>query len=217
MRRPTIALFLALGLSACQPAVPAVNVPPPLVITVVVTAAPGAPAATTPGTQASTAGTPTPVPTGAGAGYPAPFQNSVFAVYEDFERGFMIYLGDRKVVWVFARPAQAPGQNYGIWLGFPDTFKDGEPETDPAIVPPPNFQQPKRGFGKVWRNNPAVRDLLGWGLDYERPYTARVVDFSIGQFDGQGHYAPASFIHTVTTANGALIHIDEAAGVWARP
>ena len=211
---------LALTLAACQTTPPQpVDVPPPVIITVVVTAAGSAPAAATasPGKPATQTGLATQPP------YPVPFQNTVDAVYQDFERGFMIYLGDRKVIWVFARSvpdvAGTPvaTQKFGVWLGFPDKFKDGDPETDPAIVPPANFQQPKRGFGKIWRENAGVRDALGWGLDFERPYSASVTDYSIGVFGAGGAYVPKSFIHIVTTANGAVVHVDEAAQTWARP
>lgn len=218
--RNAIALLTALALAACQTTLPqAVEVPPPVIITVVVTAAGSAPAAATasPGKPAPQTAPATQPP------YPLPFQNTVNAVYQDFERGFMIYLGDRKVIWVFARSVPddagtpAATLNFGAWLGFQDKFKDGDPETDPAILPPANFQQPKRGFGKIWRENAGVRDALGWGLDYERPYSASVTDYSIGVFDASGAYVPKSFIHTVTTANGAVVHVDEAAQIWARP
>ncbi len=196
-------LFLA-GCTAAS-ALP-VEVPPPLVITVVVTPAGGSPAATP-----DPAGTTSPGP---GSSYPPPFQNTITAVYQDFERGFMIYLSDRKAIWVFVRSA-GPSVNYGQWIPYADTFQDGELETDPTLVPPPSFQQPKRGFGKVWRENPVLRELVGWGLDYERAYTTTVIDYSIGAFDANGIYTPQSFIHTVGALDSSLIHIDEATRLWS--
>jgi hypothetical protein len=43
------------------------------------------------------------------------------------------------------------------------------PETDPAFDPPAGsgFYQPKRGFGRVWREQPGVRERLGWATDPE--------------------------------------------------
>ena len=119
----------------------------------------------------------------------------------------MIYLPDRKAVWVFYYPysreaTQTPA--LGAWLAFADTFVDGEPETDPGIAPPPNLQQPKRGFGKVWRDNPNVRDAV-------------VTDYAIGAFDANGQFAPQTFFHTLTGPNGKLIHVDEAAATWTMP
>jgi hypothetical protein len=63
-------------------------------------------------------------------------------------------------------------QNYGEVGIFADTFVDGDPESDPSIVPPAGLQQPVRGFGKVWRNNSAVRSRLGWALESEQGYDA---------------------------------------------
>jgi hypothetical protein len=221
MRLRFLLLLTTLTLTACVAAPQGVDVPPPLVITVVVTQSGSNPPPTE--SQAATPESSTPSPTAATAQYPAPFQNQVDAVYQDFERGFMIYLADRQAIWVFGKSIPDPGgtpvatQSVGVWLAFADNFKDGDPETDPAFEPPVNYQQPKRGFGKVWRENANVRDLLGWGLDYERPYTASVTDYSIGTFDSNGGYAPQSFIHLVTTANGLTVHIDETTRTWSKP
>ena len=56
----------------------------------------------------------------------------------------------------------------GLWQSVADTFVDGQPESDPAIVAPWGYYQPIRGFGKVWREEPGVRDRLGWGTEKER-------------------------------------------------
>jgi len=201
-------VFLTILLAACT-APAAVDVPPPLVITVVVTPGGGGPVAT-PGAGDATR------PPGPNPSYPPPFQNTVTAVYQDFERGFMIYLPDRKVIWTCVRSA-GPSTHYGQFVAYPDTFQDGEPETDATLIPPTGMQQPKRGFGKVWRENPVVRELLGWGLDFERAYPTTVTDYSIGIFDSNGVYTPQSFIHTVGAPDGSLLHIDEATHLWSRP
>lgn len=223
----TCYLLLVIIIAACTASPQGVEVAPPLVITVVVTPTgngtrvPSGASATVPPTLAS--GTQPATQTSAGPAYPAPFQNNVNAVYQDFEKGFMIYLADRKAIWVFidavydAQGDVIPTKNHGLWLAFPDTFQDGDPETDPALTPPSGFQQPKRGFGKVWRENQSVRDALGWGLDFERPYSALVTDYSIGDFDSDGNYTPRSFIHTITAFDNSLIHIDEDTGYWSKP
>jgi hypothetical protein len=200
-------------LSACGTA-SGVEVAPPMVITVVVTPTiNGTAPDTSPTVPLTVAASQT--GTAAIAGYPAPFQNSVSAVYQDFENGFMIYLADRQVIWVFLR--SLPSRTVGAWLAFADTFKEGEAEIDPLLTPPATLQQPKRGFGKVWRENEGVRDALGWALDFERPYTALVIDYSIGAFEANGVYTPQSFIHTVTALDGSVVHIDEATRIWSRP
>ncbi len=214
--RPSV-LFLSISLffSACA-APPSPQVAPPLVITVVVTPTPAA------GESAAAPNTPNP-PGPQTASYPYPFQTNITAVYQSYERGFMIYVSDRQAVWVFIKSyaanngGVAVAPNFGVWAGYADTFKEGDPEDDPAIAAPAGFLQPHRGFGKVWRENPGVRDALGWANDYERPYAAIVTDYSIGSFDPVGAYTPQSFIHTLTTVDGALVHIDEAARVWSKP
>ena len=42
------------------------------------------------------------------------------------------------------------------------------------------LRTPQRGFGKVWRENPAVRERLGWATQPERSETAYISDFSGG-------------------------------------
>lgn len=213
---PLIVAFTTLALAACTATPAPVDVPAPVVITSVVTAT--GQASTTQATPTHT-GKPAATETPA---YPPPFHSSVMAVYEEFEHGFMLYLADRKTIWVcFNWINDANGQavatkNYGMWSGYADIYQDGQPETDPNIVPPPNLQQPKRGFGQVWRDNQNVRDALGWALDWERPYTAKVVDFSLGSFNDKGEFSPSAYLHSVTTDNGSTIYIDEISGLWSR-
>lgn len=205
-------------LTACASTPSPVNVAPPMVITVLVTPTGEAPQRTPEASAAPPLTSASPA-----SSYPAPLTAGVAAVYQDFERGFMIYLSDRKAIWVFVRSvvstgvATAPNAGFGAWLAFADTFNEGDPETDPAIIAPSGFLQPKRGFGKVWREHPEVRDALGWGLNYERAYTTVVTDYSIGLFDASANYTPQSFIHAVATLDGTVVHIDEAARVWSRP
>jgi hypothetical protein len=53
---------------------------------------------------------------------------------------------------------------------FDDTWTSAETESDPNILPPEGLFQPIRGFGKVWRNNPEVRERLGWALAPEQGF-----------------------------------------------
>jgi len=53
---------------------------------------------------------------------------------------------------------------------FVDTWSPDEPESDPSIVPPEGLYQPIRGFGKVWRTQPGVREQLGWALAPEQGF-----------------------------------------------
>jgi hypothetical protein len=99
-------------------------------------------------------------------------EKSVWAGEESFQGGYMFWRQDTLTVYVL--------YNNGTWQSFPDTWTSAEPEWDPSIVAPPGYYQPKRGFGKVWRNNAGVRNALGWGLNEERGFTASVQQFGGG-------------------------------------
>ena len=60
------------------------------------------------------------------------------------------------------------------WEVFVDEWDEGEPESDPSIVPPPGLYQPARGFGLVWREKAGVRDRLGWALGEEAGYPTAI-------------------------------------------
>ena len=65
---------------------------------------------------------------------------------------------------------------------------EGEPESDPAFAPPAGKQQPVRGFGKVWRQHPELREAIGWALAKEEPATALRQPFEKGEMLGVGAY-----------------------------
>lgn len=87
------------------------------------------------------------------------------AAEQTFENGIMIWLQALDEIYVIAWD--------GRFWRFPDTWDATQPESDPALVPPPGMQQPIRGFGKVWRENPAVSAALGWPPGVELGYTAQ--------------------------------------------
>ncbi len=104
---------------------------------------------------------------------PAYEASTTWAAEEPFERGRMIWLQEvragssiyQKVILVF--------YNDGRYEKYADTFVDGEPESDPSIVPPAGLYQPIRGFGKLWRTNTSVRDRLGWATAPEQGFTTQ--------------------------------------------
>jgi hypothetical protein len=82
---------------------------------------------------------------------------------QQFEHGVMIWVGEEDLIYVlFDDTAYTDG-----WAAYEDAWQEGDPVDDPAIVPPPGFYQPQRGFGLVWRDQPLVRDRLGWALAAE--------------------------------------------------
>jgi photosystem II stability/assembly factor-like uncharacterized protein len=94
------------------------------------------------------------------------------AAYQTFEQGVMIWRGDEQRIYVLASDGQ--------WWVFDDTFREGDPESDPSLRAPENRLQPVRGFGKVWRDQPAVRAALGWATARESGITAQVQPFERG-------------------------------------
>ena len=68
----------------------------------------------------------------------------------------------------------------GRFRSFTDTWVAGvDPETGNE-TPPLGLIEPKRGFGKIWRNNPDVRSALGWGINEEQGATSAVLVFERG-------------------------------------
>lgn len=87
-----------------------------------------------------------------------------------------------------------------------DKWKEGMPDTDPSIVAPPGLLQPIRGFGLAWRtsDNPTgrpLRGLLGWAVEEERGYTARL------------EYWPGTW--RVSVPSGETYYFFEAERAWS--
>jgi hypothetical protein len=91
-----------------------------------------------------------------------------------FQNGSMLWLNE------------TPGYIYvlyndGTFRRVVDTF---DANVDPASggeVPPAGLFEPVRGFGKVWRNEPGVRDRLGWATAQEMGGSSVVLDFVRGR------------------------------------
>ncbi len=101
--------------------------------------------------------------------------SSTTVVAQPFERGLMLWRSDTGQI--FALWAQDGRQN---WRAFEDTFEDGEPEIDPTLTAPGGFLQPERGFGKIWRQNPDVREALGWAQVRENKSEGLIQPFEHG-------------------------------------
>ena len=81
---------------------------------------------------------------------------------------------------------------------------DVDPVKDDSIEAPTGFFQPEYGFGKVWREQPGVRELLGWGTDWSRGYTVLL------QSEDFSRYGYAEYI----SMPGGLITIDHPEPFW---
>ena len=88
---------------------------------------------------------------------------------EPFEHGVMLWVGEEDRIYVLY-------DDGGItaWDAFVDEWDEGEPVDDPSIVPPSGLYQPIRGFGLVWREQPGVRERLGWATAPEMGYPTAV-------------------------------------------
>jgi serine/threonine-protein kinase len=95
---------------------------------------------------------------------------------QPFERGSMLWvksLDDNSgTVYVF----------FGMtaWQSVADTWREGDQESG-GETPPPGLYEPIRGFGKVWRTNPRIRERIGWGTEHEAgPYDGAYQPFEHG-------------------------------------
>ncbi len=87
------------------------------------------------------------------------------AASQVFERGQMIWLSSQSRIYVLFNDGKKPA-----WIAYTDEFKDGQPERDNSLSPPPGLAQPIRGFGLVWRTKEKVRERLGWATGPETGY-----------------------------------------------
>jgi hypothetical protein len=107
------------------------------------------------------------------AGCPRSGALEVQASYQPFERGFMIWRGDTRQIYVFSN---ATGQSYVV----PDTWSELDDITI-AAQPPAGLYEPERGFAKVWLNQVEVMDGLGWATGPEMTFTMRVQESGDGE------------------------------------
>lgn len=119
----------------------------------------------------------------------------VWAAYQPFERGSMLWRSDSNTSYVFF----AGGNWFPIELGW-----DGGPAADRGN-PPPGLQTPQRGFGYVWSHNDDLFNGLGWARDQEKGFCALVQQFE------QGFILRSSDVASCTPEN---LYNFAAAGDW---
>jgi hypothetical protein len=86
-----------------------------------------------------------------------------------FENGLMLWVGGEDRIYILFSDGNSPN-----WTAFSDEWDPGEPDRDPNLSPPPGLFQPVRGFGLAWREQPGVRERLGWATAEEIPYPTAV-------------------------------------------
>ncbi len=110
---------------------------------------------------------------GAGDGCPTGAAKQVGAVYQAFEGGFMLWRQDTNEIYVMFKDGSA---SYFLESDYASLA-----EATIEEAPPLDRQVPVEGFGKVWANGPGVRAKLGWALDDEQGYTARIQTVASGR------------------------------------
>lgn len=88
------------------------------------------------------------------------------AAEQAFENGRMFWTEHDQRIYVLLGD--------GTYRVYEDTWTADEPDRDPTLIPPTDRYQPVRGFGKVWRTQPNVRDQLGWALGLEKGFETQI-------------------------------------------
>jgi hypothetical protein len=83
--------------------------------------------------------------------------------YQSFEHGAMVWAG----IGVYGDPRVHVFYPDGTFQAFQDTFDAAKDPTGGGEQPPTGFYEPVLGFGKVWREQPGVRDAVGWATSEE--------------------------------------------------
>jgi hypothetical protein len=94
------------------------------------------------------------------------------AARQNFEQGFLLWREDSNLIYIL--------EPDHTWSFTGDTWREGDDSFDPAIVAPDGLYQPVRGFGLVWRQQPGVREALGWGIAEEEGFEALIQVFTGG-------------------------------------
>ena len=85
----------------------------------------------------------------------------------------MFWHGEQRMIFVL--------QQDGTWAAHEDAWAEGQPDRDPALVPPEGQYQPVRGFGKLWREVLGAEEAwIGWATAEEQGLTAVIQPFAQG-------------------------------------
>ncbi len=124
------------------------------------------------------------------------------AAEQPFEHGLMIWVEAEDTVYVLvAAPGSVPN-----WRRYNDEWQEGDAPDDPALLPPPGYYQPQRGFGLVWREETGVRQQLGWATAPEVGFTTIVQRTSYPKYN-----------HTyIQAAGGGVWHLQPEGSRWGK-
>jgi hypothetical protein len=136
------------------------------------------------------------------------------AVGQDFEGG--------RVYWYAAEPSDSDRRgtvfviyNDGFWETFPNMWQADQPDYDPEIVPPPERFQPVQIIGKVWRENPEVRERLGWAYEPQQLFYGRFQSYDVDAGRSPGRDLPTFYVdHGKWQAALGLFSVDMGPNRW---
>lgn len=143
-------------------------------------------------------------------GFPTPVIAQIQVAEQLFERGRMFWVEPTGELWVITVTREGGGD----WLVFPDTYTEGDAESDPSLVPPAGLQQPLRGFGKLWRESQEVRDALGWAVTPEFGYVSRYEYYPGGTMDANGQYEAGPGYHVLYSLYSEQFRFNEIDATW---
>lgn len=104
-------------------------------------------------------------------GCPTAQARTIWAAWERFEHGYMLWRGDMAVIITLF--------DDGTWAEFFDQWTEGQRIPSRGTAPSGLFA-PTRGFGYVWSIHDDVRNHIGWALDEEKGFCARIQIFERG-------------------------------------
>lgn len=96
---------------------------------------------------------------------------SVQLAWQSFQGGHLLWRADTNVIYALRQG--------GAWQALSGSYQENEYLT--PVVAPRGLYVPERGFGKVWRAEPGLRDALGWATIPERGLTGNFQDFANGR------------------------------------
>ena len=143
--------------------------------------------------------------------FPTAIINQIQVAEQVFEGGRMFWLQPTQQIWVMIVTEAGSGD----WQIFEDTFAEGEAAFDPEIVPPDGLLQPERGFGKLWRENPGLREALGWAVTPEFGFVTAYEYHAGGSLDGDGQWVDnGDGYHIITSLYEEAFRFNEEDLTW---
>ena len=120
---------------------------------------------------------------------PAAEPMSSAGAIQDFEAGQMIWIAEEDMIYVLFEDGNSPN-----WNRYLDHWQVGDPESDASLAAPVGLQQPIRGFGLIWREEPRVRERVGWATGAEMGFETTLQRTSYAKYNETFIQMPGSEI-----------------------